>query len=436
MVQVQRSSVIGSIGLPPAFVWGYAGLLLFMIGDGVETSFLSRLFLDLGFDQSAVGAIFTFYGVTAAAGAYLAGALSDLWGPRKVMALGAGIWLLLHAAMIVVALPAHSYGLLIATYGLRGFGYPLFAYGFMIWLIAGSGRERLNTALGWFWCAFTAGYPVIGSLLAAAFLPSLHATGLLWLSWLLVGCGAAIALTLVREASGRSPLASAEGRSLGAVLAGGITVMFSKPAVARGAIARVINTASQFGIWVFFPIYFTQQLHLPLREWATLLAIMMGANMAAVIVVGMISDRWSWRKSTALFGGVFCAAACLILYYTCALASANYPAVVLAAALYGIALAGYVALPPMMTAQAPDRRGQVMAAYTLGAGASAAIGPLVGTLGIGALGLGGVIWIYAGLHLASALLCMSIKSPGDGLTGGRTPATDRDEIGLEAIGRV
>lgn len=436
MDQRLKSNFIERIGIPPTFVWGYVGLLLFMIGDGVETSFLSRLFLDLGFSQTAVGAIFTFYGVTVAAGAYLAGALSDLWGPRKVMATGAAVWLVLHALMIVVALPTRSYGLLIATYGLRGFGYPLFAYGFMIWLMAGARRERLNTALGWFWCSFTAGYPVIGSLIAAAFLPSLGSTGLLWLSWLLVGAGAMVVLTLVRDLTGRAPLAPADGRGVGATLAGGITVMFSRPAVGRGAITRVINTASQFGIWVFFPIYFTQELHLPLREWATLLSIMMGANMAAVIVVGMISDRWSWRKSTALFGGVFCAVACLILYYTCTLASTNYVAVVLAAALYGIALAGYVALPPMMTAQAPDRRGQVMAAYTLGAGASAAIGPLVGTLGIGALGLGGVIWIYAGLHLVSALLCLSIKSPGDGLAASPTPGSDRAQVGSEAIGRV
>lgn len=136
--------------------------------------------------------------------------------------------------------------------------------------------------------------------------------------------------------------------------------------------------------------------------------------MAAVVAVGFISDRWSWRKSTALFGGVFCAVACLIFYYVPVMMPSNYPVAIVAAAIYGIALAGYVALPPMMTAQAPDRQGQAMSAYTLGAGASAAIGPLVGTLFIGSLGIQGVVWIYAALHLASAFLCLSIKSPGDG----------------------
>jgi MFS family permease len=416
-VAVERkigSGVFASVGIPAGFVWGYFGLLLFMIGDGVETSFLSRLFFDFGFSQPQVGAVFTFYGVTAAMGAYFAGALSDLWGPSRVMTLGAAIWLLLHLAMLLVALPSHSFVLLVITYGLRGFGYPLFAYGFMIWLMAGAPKEKLNTGLGWFWFSFTAGYPVIGSLLAARFLPVLHPAGMLWLSLFLVASGAAVAILLLKDATGRVPLRASGGGSLKDVLLGGVTIMFSIPAVGRGAIARVINTASQFGIWVFFPILFTQRLGFTLGEWATLLSIMMGANMAAVVAVGVISDRWSWRKSTALFGGAFCAAACLILYYAPTLAPGNYGVAVVAAAIYGIALAGYVALPPMMTAQAPDRRGQVMSAYSLGAGASAAVGPLVGTLFVGSLGIEGVVWIYAALHLISAFLCLSIKSPGDG----------------------
>ncbi|NOW44990.1 MFS family permease [Novosphingobium sp. SG751A] len=414
-----KLGVFPRIGIPAGFVLGYLGLLLFMIGDGVETSFLSRMFFDFGFSEPQVGAVFTFYGITAAMGAYFAGALSDLWGPRKVMMAGAIVWLVLHLAMLVVALPTHSFVLLVITYGLRGFGYPLFAYGFMIWLMAGTPKDRLNTALGWFWFSFTAGYPVIGSLLAARFLPQLRPVGMLWVSLALVATGAVTAIYLLKEPTGRTPLRAAGGGSIKDVLLGGITIMFSTPAVGRGAIARVINTASQFGIWVFFPILFTQRLGFTLGQWATLLSIMMGANMAAVVAVGIISDRWSWRKSTALFGGTFCAAACLILYYAPTLAPANYGVAVIASAIYGIALAGYVALPPMMTAQAPERRGQVMSAYSFGAGASAAIGPLIGTLFIGSLGIEGVVWIYASLHLISAFLCLSIKSPGDGEAAAR-----------------
>ncbi|MCJ2184239.1 MFS transporter [Novosphingobium sp. 1949] len=406
--------LLDTVGIPAPLIWGYLGMLLFMIGDGVETSFLSRLFLDFGLAQAQVGFVFTVYGITAAIGAYLAGALSDLWGPRKVMMLGAAIWLFFHVLMLTLALPSQRYDLILAIYGLRGFGYPLFAYGFMIWLMAGAPRERLNTALGWFWCAFTAGYPVIGSLLAALLLGPLLPTGLLWLSLGLVASGAAIALVLLREPHGFRPLADKCAAGFLRTLTGGITIMVTTPAVGRGALVRLINTTSQFGIWVFFPILFTQKLGFTLSEWATLLSIMMGSNMVAVILVGMISDRWSWRKSSALFGGVLCSAACLVLYYVPVLSGHVFPVAALAAMVYGVALAGYIAVPPMMAAQAPDRQGQVMSAYNLGAGASVAVGPLIGTLFIDSIGLQGVVWIYAALHLISAGLCLSIRSPGDG----------------------
>jgi len=407
-------AAIEKLGIPRSLFWGYAGLLLFMIGDGVETSFLSRMFFDFGLPQSDVGFIFTVYGITAAFGAYLAGALSDMWGPRKVMGLGAAIWLALHFAMLTLALPNQSYWMILATYGLRGLGYPLFAYGFMIWVMRGAPKARLNVALGWFWFAFTAGYPVLGSLLSGTLLPSFGTSGLLWLSLLLVAAGAATVFLLVREKHGFHASPSGLEQGFLRTLTGGITIMFTIPAVGRGAIVRLINTTSQFGIWVFFPIMFTQTLGFTLAEWATLLSIMMGSNMVAVILVGMISDRWSWRKASALFGGVFCAVACLILYYVPMWNGGAFVPAAIAAAIYGIALAGYIAVPPMMTSQDPERQGQIMSAYTLGAGASVALGPFIGTLLIEPVGLEGVIWTYAALHLISAGLCMSIKSPGDG----------------------
>ncbi|MBW8884173.1 MAG: MFS transporter, partial [Planctomycetia bacterium] len=72
------------IGLYPPLIWGYVGLLLFMIGDGVEQGYLSKyLVVDRGVaDEHNVALIFTVYGITVAIASWLSGALSDLWGPR------------------------------------------------------------------------------------------------------------------------------------------------------------------------------------------------------------------------------------------------------------------------------------------------------------------------------------------------------------------
>jgi hypothetical protein len=35
---------------------------------------------------------------------------------------------------------------MLLAYGLRGFGYPFFAYGFLVWVLAGSPAHRLDSA--------------------------------------------------------------------------------------------------------------------------------------------------------------------------------------------------------------------------------------------------------------------------------------------------
>ena len=68
--------------------------------------------------------MFTAYGLTAAVAAWLSGALSDLWGPAKVMWAGLGIWVAFHAAFLLLGVAPNRYPMILAFYALRGFGYP------------------------------------------------------------------------------------------------------------------------------------------------------------------------------------------------------------------------------------------------------------------------------------------------------------------------
>src|SRR6185437_11342354 len=139
-----RVHIIERIGLPRPLVWGFVGLLLFRIGDGVESGYIAPFLADNGAGtETRAAVIITVYGLTVTLGAWLAGALSDVWGPRRVMLIGMAIW------------------------GIRGFGYPLFAYGFLVWVLAASPSNRLGSAVGWFYFAFTGGLPTLGSLLAS-----------------------------------------------------------------------------------------------------------------------------------------------------------------------------------------------------------------------------------------------------------------------------
>src|SRR5699024_3880044 len=119
-----------------------------------------------GFSVSLAGTLVTVYGVAVAIAAFFAAALSDLWGPRKVMILGASIWIVFELIFLTVALTTDHTWLIFLAYGLRGFGYPFFAYGFLVWITATASPKQLGTGVGWFYVAFSAGLPTLGALVA------------------------------------------------------------------------------------------------------------------------------------------------------------------------------------------------------------------------------------------------------------------------------
>ncbi|HSW48882.1 MAG TPA: MFS transporter, partial [Bryobacteraceae bacterium] len=147
------SSFLERLGMHPPLFWGFVAVLLMMCGCGIEVGFLSAYLNDRGFTQSAVALVFTVYGITATFAAWLAGALSDLWGPKRVMSLGVAIWLVFHAAFLLLGVAPGNYTLILLGYALRGFGYPLFAFGFLVWITVATPSKSLGTSLGWYWLA-------------------------------------------------------------------------------------------------------------------------------------------------------------------------------------------------------------------------------------------------------------------------------------------
>ncbi len=418
-----RATFIDRIGIYPPLAWGYVGLLVFMIGDGVESGYLSRYLVDRSFSEQGVAMVFTGYGLTAAVAAWLSGALSDLWGPRRVMGVGLGIWVVFEVAFLLIGVAPDSYPMIFLFYALRGFGYPLFAFGFLVWVTAATPADRLGTAVGWFWFAFTGGLPTLGSLLASYTVPRIGPYATLWLSLGLVLVGGLIALLGVREPTGRRRLAP-PGEDPVATLLSGVTIAWREPKIAIGCIVRVINTAPQFGFLVFLPIYFTEAVGFSLPQWLRLLSLIFLSNIIWNLLFGVIGDRLGWRRTVALCGGLGSAISTLLLYYTPHLFGANFPLVALAGILYGATLAGYVPLSALMPSLTPDRKGAAMSMLNLGAGASVWVGPALVALFLPRVGVAGVMWIFAVLYLLSSILALFLTLPA--------VARSRDAAGTHA----
>ena len=414
------TSIPGRLGIYPPLAWGYLGLLLFMIGDGVESGYLSPYLMSRGISQGDVALIFTVYGITAAIAAWFSGALSDLWGPKRVMWLGLGIWVTWQIVFLMLGVPKANYWGILVTYGLRGFGYPLFAYGFLVWITAATPQHRLGTAVGWFWFAFTGGLPMLGSLFASFMVPLTGAYQTLWWSLGLVIAGGLVALLGTHEPTGLGRLAP-EGEPVVRTLLSGISIAWKQPRIAAGCVVRIINTAPQFGFLVFMPLYFTETIGFTLAQWLRLLSFMFLSNIIWNLLFGIIGDKVGWRRTVAVFGGVGSAITTLSLYYIPQTFGANYLLAVIAAVLYGATLAGYVPLSALMPSMAPNHRGAAMSMLNLGAGASTWVGPAIAGVFLPHAGVGGVMWIFAVLYMISALLTLTLKLPADEKSPLRTP---------------
>ncbi|UNN04930.1 MFS transporter [Rhodococcus opacus] len=399
------------LGLPRPLLLGYLGLLLFMIGDGVESNYLAPFLRDHnGLDTERVGLLVSLYGIVVAFAAWLSAALSDLWGPRRVMAIGFAAWVIFEVIFLTLGVAGDNEAVLFVSYALRGLGYPLFAFGFLVWIAAVADRRRLATAIGWFYVMFTAGLPTLGALVANGAIPLLGGLNTLWLSVGLVVIGGLLALFGVKEQIGRSRLAEPDAKPF-AILFLGLRLITTRPQVLSAAIIRTINTAPQYGSFVFFPALFAEQFGFGLSRWLLLTTIIYAANIPFNVVFGMIGDRLGWVRTVRWFGAVGSGVSLLALYYL-PVWTGSYALAILAGVAFGISLAGFVPLSAITAALEPSHPGAVMSAYNIGMGASVAVGPLLVAAFLGTVGAEGMVWIFAGMYALAALLTLVFPANG------------------------
>ncbi|MFD7025347.1 MFS transporter [Promicromonospora sukumoe] len=404
--------LLDRLGLPAPLFLGFVGVLVFMIGDGVESNYLSPFLVEQeGFGEQAAAITISLYGVFVAIGSWLAGTLSAVLGPRKVMALGAINWVIFEAVFLLVGVGLDVHWVAVVAYTLRGIGYPFFAYAFLVWINTATPPHQRGTSVGWFWFVFGAGLPTLGSLLASWTIPLIGEVGTFWLATVLVVCGAAIALFGVRDRTHAGPEPDAAGWG---ELGKGLTIIWRSPRVTAGAVVRLINTTPNFALFVVAPFFFTETVGFSQSQYLQIVTIVYTANIFANLAFGIIGDRFGWKRTVTWFGCVTCAVGLLLLFYVPQVVGPNFGVTVLCWAIFGIGLAGFVPLTALVPSMVPTRdRGSALAVYTLAAGLSAFLGPvLVGLLG-GAASMSVLVWVFTGLYLVGALLCQFLTSSED-----------------------
>ncbi|MFN3002643.1 MFS transporter [Mycolicibacterium wolinskyi] len=398
------------IGIPAPLAWGYLAVLLFMIGDGIETGYIATFLGEQpGASRGTAETAIAVYGAAVAIGSWLSGTLSTMYGPRAVMRAGAAIWIVFEVLFLTIGLTSGPAGMIV-LYSIRGLGYPLFAYGFLVWIVAATPSGRLSPALGWFWFVFVAGLPTLGSLIASVSIPVIGAYQTLWLSLGLVIIGGAIGSFAVRERTGLSALSTTASAKN---LLDGITICWREPKIAIGLGVKIVNAAAMFGFFVFLPFFF-EGLGFSSSRWLLLNTLIFVANLIGNLVIGFLAHRLGWRRTVTYVGALGCAIATLLMYFVPLMAGNNFPVAIICGSLYGFALAGFVPLSALMPAMAPSGdTGSALAMLNLGSGLAAFVGPAIVAVFRPLVGIAGVVWIFAALYIAAAVASRWLTTSAD-----------------------
>ncbi|AKP34378.1 MFS transporter [Yersinia aleksiciae] len=404
--------LIKRIGLPKKILLGYIGVLIFMTGEGLEQSWLSDFIIRRGLTVEESGLMFSVYGFAVAIAAWLSGVLAEMFTAKKVMAAGVVIFLIGSVLFLSLGLPSNNLSIMIPTYALRGLGYPLFSYGFLVWIAYEAPRAKLGSAVGIFWFVFTGGLSVLGVFYASIALPILGEIHTLWSGIVFVLIGAVIGLMLSKE-SKVTALTDAPPKTF-AYLFKGVSIAFENYKIGLGGLVRTINLSFAFGMIVFLPTYLQDVIGFTRDQWLSIYAFMWTVNIVFNLLSGVISDRWGWTNTVMWFGCMGSAISILLLYYIPTYFGVEgYTYTMLAAGALGACFAGFVPLSAIMPSLAPTDKGAAMSVLNLGAGLCAFVGPLIVTLFIGPLGIEGIIWLFSGLYLVAAVLMKFVTLPAD-----------------------
>lgn len=399
--QQHNTNIFDKIGLPKHLTWAYLGVLIFMMGDGIEQGWLSPYLIERGLNIQESALLFTTYGITIAISAWFSGVLAEAYGVRKTMTMGLVLYLAGTVGFVGLSLPDLNYTAMLCTYALRGFGYPLFAYSFLVWITYTTPQNRLGRAVGWFWFVFTGGLNVLGAYYSSWSIERFGHLNTLWSSvfWALLGAF----FTLIINKSKQKKRKKESAREKINELLKGITIMKEEPKVLLGGIVRVINTTAQFAFPVFLPLYMYEY-GFSTTQWLQIWGTIFTANIIFNLIFGFVGDRVGWRNTIMWFGGVGCGLSTLLFYYSPQLSMGNYWVVMIAGMLWGALLAGYVPLSALVPSLVKKDKGAAVSVLNLGAGLPVFVGPAIVGIFFQYVGSEGVIWILASLYFIGAFL--------------------------------
>ena len=428
----QEKRHVMKIGLPRTLLAGLVAIAVFMTGDGFELTFLSKYIVDQGFSSSQSSLMFTMYGLMAALAGWASGVLAEMFGAKRIMLIGASAWVVLHLLFVGVALPSGVYPLMLGVYALRGVGYPLFIYSFVVLMAQTIDTAKLASAMGWFWAAYSFGIGVFGAYLPSFTIPLVGEYYSLWLSLPFSIAGLLICLLLVPKSKGADTSSMSNADKL-RELSRGVTILVHNRQIALAAVVRVICNLTLYGFPVIMPLYLATTNNgggawFKVSQWSQIWGFQFVVTIFGNVFWGRMGDSHGWMRQMRWFGCWFCVIGTLGMYYIPQFFGANMVLMCADAVVLGLGISAFVPMGAVFPALASEHKGAAISVHNLASGLTTFFGPLIATVLISTIGFGGVCWTYAICYAIGSLVTLGIHphQPGFDDRGHRITAVERN----------
>ncbi|OTA16245.1 multidrug resistance protein MdtG [Xenorhabdus vietnamensis] len=408
MKQNASARFLERIGIPSTLSWGYLGILAFMVGNGIEIGWLSPYLVGNGLSIQDVSVLFSVYGVAVAISSWFAGVFFETFGAKRTMLLGTIFCVVGTVGFVSLGLKEMSYPILLMTQAIKGFGYPLFAYSFSVWIAYRSPVVKLSTAYGWFYFVFSGGMQVLATFYASWAVEKLGHIHTLWTTLIFIIAGAFFALVLNRD--NIKPQGHHNALENIREVLKGMTILKDHPKLFISCLLRIINSLSQYAFPVYLPVYMISQ-GFTTTQWLSIWGTAFTSNILFNLVWGIVGDRIGYKRTIIWCGGVLTGVASLLLFFAPQFVGTNYTIVLMCGICWGAGVAGYIPLDAMSANMVEKDKGAVMSVLNLGTGLSVVIGPAIVGLFIDSFGAGGVTCIVAALYFVGALMTHFLDEP-------------------------
>ncbi|WP_206912074.1 hypothetical protein IGL98_001408 [Enterococcus sp. DIV0840] len=397
--------IANRIGIPASLFYGYMGLIFFMLGAGIETSWFSAFLVASGYEIQLVSVVFSLYGLFVAIFSWLTSFFVNVFSVRKVMATGLFVYLF-STTLLIIGLTFKLFPLIALAYMFRGASYPLFAYAFLIWITLRTDLKNLGKATSWFWFSFNLGMTIVSPLLASIMLKFANPISILGTGLFFAVLGGVLALKVNKD---HLPV-EVEKKGMLKEMKEGITILFDYPRLAVALVVKAINNIGQFGFVIMMPIFLIDHDY-TLSQWGVIWAMTYIANSFAGILFGHLGDRYGWRKIVCYFSGTLTALSCLLIGGVVFYFPGNVKLLMFAFLVFSVGIAAFGPLSALIPALVPEKKTTALSVLNLGSGLSNFLGPVLVTALFQTFGGFVLLAVFAGLYLCASLLTVFLKTP-------------------------